>query len=158
MPNIIRPEERPPYPWTIARSVLRAVGCLALAGAVLQAVGLSVHPPLAWFDRPPLPAVGFWRILYWLLTAGMAVTGVGLVALRPWGRWAALGTGALVVVAAIYSLIVNALARETDWTWAAAAIGGILLVYAMSYPFAPAFAPRPPDDEPGSDPENPDSR
>jgi len=142
MPNVIRPEERPPYPWTIARGVLRTVGLLALVGAALQAAGLTICEPLAWFDRPPLPAAGFFRIVYWALTAGLAASGVGLVTLRPWGRWTALGTGVVTIVLGAYSLVVDALDRETDWTWAIATICGVLLVYAMSYPFTPAFKPR----------------
>ncbi|MCD4732720.1 hypothetical protein K8R78_00625, partial [bacterium] len=62
----------------------------------------------------------------------LLVGGAGLVLIRSWGRWGAVLGGVVVLIPAAYALIVNTIARRTDWVWAGAAIGSILLSYAFT--------------------------
>lgn len=146
MPNIIRPEERPPYPWTMVRVLLRCLGIVSLVGAVAQVLGLLEFPWLAWFARPPLDHPDWSAPLFAVHSLLLALGGLGLLILRPWSRWLMFALGVYTLALSGYALIYNSLIRAVDWVWAGAAIGGILLLYSMSIPFAPAFAPRPGDD------------
>ncbi len=143
MPNIIRPEERPPYPWAMARVILRLLGGLALAGAVVGALGLTCCPVLAWFRRQPFE-LGVWNpIIFGVFSGLLAAGGAGLLLIKRWARWVMFVAGVYAVAFSGFALVYNSLARVTDWTWAGAAMAAILLSYAMYIPFKPAFGPRP---------------
>lgn len=142
MPNVIHPGDLPPYPWKLARLLVRLVGGLLIAGGVVHLLALGWLPELAWFNREPfllaeLP--GWMLVWHYLQVVLLLVGGVGLVLLKAWGRWGAIAGGAIALIPSAYALVANTIARRTDWVWAGAAVGSILLSYAFATHLKPVF-------------------
>jgi len=143
MPNVIRPEDIPPYPWRAGRVLIRILGTLSLGGGVLTALSLTFMPELAWFDRPPLGLSTWLYALYGLWSLNLCLAGAGLLLVKSWGRWLGALVGLFATAVSVYPLAYNSLAGLKDWVWAAAAIAGILLAYSLLMPLRPVFAPAP---------------
>jgi hypothetical protein len=144
MPNVIRPEDIPPYPWRAGRMLVRVLGALCLGGGVLTALSLTVLPGLAWFDRPPLELRGWLYTLYGAWSLILCLAGVGLLLVRPFGRWLGAAAGVYITATSVYPLAFNSLVGLKDWVWSAAAIAGILLAYSLLMPLRPIFTPASP--------------
>jgi len=122
--------------------VVRLVGGLLIVGGVVHLLALRWMPELAWFNREPflLAELPMWLLMVHYLQAVLLLAGgVGLVLIKYWGRWGAVLGGAVVLIPSAYALIVNTIARRTDWVWAGAAIGSILLSYAFATHLKPVF-------------------
>jgi hypothetical protein len=144
MPNVIRPEDIPPYPWRAGRVLVRVLGALCLGGGVLTALGLTLLPGLAWFNRPPLELAPWLYAVYGLWSLCLCLAGAGMLLVKGWGRWFGASAGLFTTAVSVYPLAYNSLAGLKDWVWAAAAIAGILLAYSLFMPLRPAFSPNPP--------------
>ncbi len=148
MPNIIRPEDIAPYPWRAGRTLIRILGGLCAVGGLLSVLSLLILPELAWFDRPPLELRSWLYLVYGLWSLNLILAGVGMYLLKGWGRWFGATAGLIIATIAVYALADNSLNGEKDWVWAGAAIAAILLSYSLLIPLRPAFASRPPKQDP----------